>query len=56
MLFYVKHSVFLHSNIYNDGKVCISILHEGQDEFGYEDISWNHELYLLVYKIWHISL
>jgi ubiquitin-conjugating enzyme E2 G1 len=32
-----------HPNIYNDGKVCISILHEGQDEFGYEDISerWN---------------
>ena len=28
-----------HPNIYNDGKVCISILHEGQDEFGYEDSS-----------------
>ena len=32
-----------HPNIYPDGKVCISILHEGQDEFGYENISerWN---------------
>jgi len=32
-----------HPNIYNDGKVCISILHEGIDEYGYENISerWN---------------
>jgi ubiquitin-conjugating enzyme E2 G1 len=32
-----------HPNIYPDGKVCISILHEGNDEFGYEHISerWN---------------
>ncbi len=32
-----------HPNIYKDGKVCISILHEGQDIYGYEDISerWN---------------
>jgi len=32
-----------HPNIYPDGKVCISILHEGKDEFGYEHISerWN---------------
>ena len=32
-----------HPNIYKDGKVCISILHEGQDVYGYEDISerWN---------------
>lgn len=28
-----------HPNIYKDGQVCISILHEGQDEYGYEDIS-----------------
>jgi ubiquitin-conjugating enzyme E2 G1 len=28
-----------HPNIYEDGKVCISILHEGADEFGYEHIS-----------------
>ncbi len=28
-----------HPNIYKDGKVCISILHEGEDEFGYEDSS-----------------
>jgi ubiquitin-conjugating enzyme E2 G1 len=26
----------IHPNIYNDGKVCISILHEGSDQFGYE--------------------
>jgi ubiquitin-protein ligase len=32
-----------HPNIYPDGKVCISILHEGKDEYGYEHISerWN---------------
>ena len=32
-----------HPNIYKDGKVCISILHEGTDIFGYENISerWN---------------
>jgi len=32
-------SNILHPNIYIDGKVCISILHEGADQFGYEDIS-----------------
>lgn len=32
-----------HPNIYPDGKVCISILHEGVDEFEYENVSerWN---------------
>ena len=32
-----------HPNIYVDGKVCISILHEGHDIYGYEHISerWN---------------
>lgn len=25
-----------HPNFYKDGKVCISILHEGKDEYGYE--------------------
>ena len=32
-----------HPNIYPDGRVCMSILHEGIDVFGYEDISerWN---------------
>ena len=32
-----------HPNVYPDGKVCISILHEGKDEYGYEDVSlrWN---------------
>jgi ubiquitin-conjugating enzyme E2 G1 len=32
-----------HPNIYPDGKVCISILHEGEDVYGYEHISerWN---------------
>lgn len=36
-------SVITHPNIYKDGRVCISILHEGVDEFGYESISerWN---------------
>ena len=27
-----------HPNIYPDGKICISILHEGVDEFGYESV------------------
>lgn len=26
----------IHPNIHNDGKVCISILHEGVDQYGYE--------------------
>jgi len=30
---------FPHPNIYPDGKVCISILHDGKDEWGYEDIA-----------------
>jgi ubiquitin-protein ligase len=32
-----------HPNIYPDGKVCISILHEGVDEYGYEGLNerWN---------------
>jgi ubiquitin-protein ligase len=32
-----------HPNIYPNGEVCISILHEGKDEWGYEHISerWN---------------
>jgi ubiquitin-conjugating enzyme E2 G1 len=32
-----------HPNVYPDGRVCISILHEGIDEFGYENLSerWN---------------
>jgi len=36
-------SKLYHPNIYPDGKVCISILHEGKDEWGYEHISerWN---------------
>ena len=32
-----------HPNIYPNGKVCISILHEGKDEYNYESIGerWN---------------
>ena len=32
-----------HPNIYPDGKVCISILHDGEDVYGYESASerWN---------------
>ena len=32
-----------HPNIYKDGKVCISILHEGEDQYGYESVNerWN---------------
>lgn len=25
-----------HPNVYKDGKICISILHPGEDQFGYE--------------------
>jgi ubiquitin-protein ligase len=34
---------FFHPNVYTDGRVCMSILHEGIDEFGYEILSerWN---------------
>jgi len=32
-------SKLFHPNVYTDGKVCISILHEGVDEYGYEDSS-----------------
>ena len=32
-------SKIFHPNIYNDGKICISILHEGKDQYGYEDSS-----------------
>lgn len=28
-----------HPNFYKDGRVCISILHEGQDEYNYESLS-----------------
>lgn len=33
----VKFLDIYHPNIYKDGKVCISILHEGIDSTGYED-------------------
>lgn len=32
-------SKITHPNVYKDGKMCISILHEGKDEFGYESLS-----------------
>lgn len=32
-------TVLFHPNVYADGSVCISILHEGIDEYGYESIS-----------------
>jgi len=41
-IFIFTNNLF-HPNIYKDGKVCISILHEGVDQYGYEHISerWN---------------
>lgn len=30
---------FFHPNVYENGTVCISILHKGEDEYGYESIS-----------------
>jgi ubiquitin-conjugating enzyme E2 G1 len=37
------NDIIFHPNIFEDGKVCMSILHEGLDEFGYEQINerWN---------------
>jgi len=32
-------SNLFHPNIYSDGKICISILHEGVDQYGYEHSS-----------------
>jgi ubiquitin-protein ligase len=32
-------SKLFHPNVYSNGKICISILHEGVDEYGYEDTS-----------------
>ena len=42
----VKIFDMFHPNIYEDGTVCISILHKGEDAFGYEHISerWNPSL------------
>ena len=41
-MFKFEDKIF-HPNIYVDGKVCISILHEGVDVYEYEHISerWN---------------
>jgi len=33
------NTIFPHPNIYTDGKVCISILHNGLDEFNYEKMN-----------------
>lgn len=32
-------SEIFHPNVYSDGKVCISILHDGVDEYEYENIN-----------------
>jgi len=44
-----------HPNIHSDGKVCISILHEGTDVTGYEDdgLRWSsiHTLYSIIASI-----
>ena len=44
-----------HPNIHSDGKVCISILHEGTDATGYEDdgLRWSsiHTLYSIITSI-----
>jgi len=33
------HNKVFHPNVYKSGKVCMSTLHEGEDEYGNEDIS-----------------
>ena len=33
------NSNIFHPNIYTNGQVCISILHEGSDQYGYETVS-----------------
>ena len=44
-----------HPNIHSDGKVCISILHEGEDATGYEDngLRWSsiQTLYSIITSI-----
>jgi len=42
----VKIFNMYHPNIYKDGTVCISILHKGEDAYGYESLSerWNPSL------------
>lgn len=35
----VRFNNIIHPNIYKNGDVCISILHEGEDAYGYEKIS-----------------
>jgi ubiquitin-conjugating enzyme E2 G1 len=37
-VFTITSSIF-HPNVFPNGKMCISILHEGIDQYGYEDIS-----------------
>jgi ubiquitin-protein ligase len=35
----VKFNNIIHPNIYKNGDVCISILHDGEDQYGYEKIN-----------------
>jgi ubiquitin-conjugating enzyme E2 G1 len=35
----VKFNNIIHPNIYKSGEVCISILHDGEDNYGYEKIN-----------------
>jgi ubiquitin-protein ligase len=43
IIIFENNKSFIHPNIYKDGKICISILHEGIDETEYENQSerWN---------------
>ena len=48
-------SPIIHPNIYSDGNVCISILHDGDDRYNYEKRSerWNpsHSFYSIMMSI-----
>jgi ubiquitin-conjugating enzyme E2 G1 len=44
-------SIFPHPNIYADGKICISILNEGVDEYNYELLSERWKPTLNVHSI-----
>ncbi len=56
--FFNPTNKLFHPNIYSDGKVCISILHDGKDATGYEDdgLRWSpvRSLYNIITSIHYV--